>query len=216
MEMKNVKIDGTLMTVTSVEQYDENPELYVSGRTAVEVPEKDMVLPVYKRSEYNPGRIGLYHQSCTLFSKVVLPEEAGQYAQENVIDLSDAHTMADLISKQEAVRDIEYDMLTTVDNEFVPKIGENDSPAMRALKTAVTEKHIDINQYSHRFGSNFNNDRRQYNRPTISMQMLERQCRGFDIKATLILEDASPDVANPIGRKIVVELTEGGGESDED
>ena len=183
MEMKNVKIDGTLMTVTSVEQYDENPELYVSGRTAVEVPERDVVLPVYKRSEYNPGRIGLYHQSGTLFSRVVLPEESGQYAKENVIDL---------------------------------RIGENDSPAMRALKTAVTEKHIDINQYSHRFGSNFNNDRRQYNRPTISMQMLERQCRGFDIKATLILEDASPDVANPIGRKIVVELTEGGGESDED
>lgn len=211
MEMKNTKIEGTLMTVTSIDQYNKNPDLYISGRTAVEMPNTDVVLPVYKKSEYNPGRIGLYHQQNSLFSKVVMPEEdAGEYSINNVIDLSDVHNMAELISKQEAVRDIEYDMLTSVDNLFTPRIGDHDSPAMRALKTAVAEKKIDINKYSDRFGSNFNNDKRQYNKDSISIQMLERQCKGLDIKATLILEDASPDIPNPIGRKIVVELTEGG------
>lgn len=216
MEMKNVKLEGTLMNVTSMEKYDQNPDLYVSGRTAIEIPERDAVVPVYKKSEYNPNRVGIYHQQNALFSRVVLPDlnNPGEYNSDNVIDLSDVSSMAELISKQEAVRDIEFDMLTTVDNQFIPRIGEHDSPAMRALKTAVIDKGIDINKYSDRFGSNFNNDKRQYNKDSISIQMLERQCRGLDIKATLILEDASPDVPNPIGHKVVVELTEGGGDDD--
>ena len=49
MEMKNTKIEGTLMTVTSIDQYNKNPDLYVSGRTAVEMPNTDVVLPVYKK-----------------------------------------------------------------------------------------------------------------------------------------------------------------------
>ena len=40
------------------------------------------------------------------------------------------------------------------------------------------------------------------------MQMLERLCKGLDIKATLTLEDKDAGVPNPIKRKITVDLTE--------
>ena len=39
--------------------------------------------------------------------------------------------------------------------------------------------------------------------------MTKRLCEALDIKATLILEDKSPDVPNPIGRTIKVDLTGG-------
>ena len=80
---------------------------------------------------------------------------------------------------------------------------------MKALKTAVLEKRIDLDKYEPRFGSNYNNDKRLFNKNTISLSMTKRLCEALDIKATLILEDKSPDVPNPIGRTIKVDLTGG-------
>lgn len=212
MDMKKVKINDKLMTVISLEEYNRNPEVYSQSSTAIELKDQGLVLPMI--GKYVDNEPGIYVSSEELFSAVNIPENREEYSLDKVIDLSDTKNMRELMEKQELVRDLEFEMLTTIDNIFAPKIGENCSPAMRALKTAVIEKKIDINKYGDRFGSNFNNDKRQYNKDTISMQMLERQCNGLDIKATLILEDASDNVPNPIGRKIVVELTEGGDSDD--
>ena len=145
-----------------------------------------------------------------LFSRITMPseEERPQYSVDNIIDLSNVNNIKELMKKQELVRDIEYEMLTTIESKFSPTISDDDSPAMKAMKTAVIEKGIDINKYADRFGSNFNNDKRQFGKKTISMQMLERLCKGLDIKATLTLEDKDAGVPNPIKRKITVDLTE--------
>ena len=37
--------------------------------------------------------------------------------------------------------------------------------------------------------------------------MMNRINKALDIKATLILEDKSPDVPNPMGKKISIDLT---------
>lgn len=73
-------------------------------------------------------------------------------------------------------------------------------------------KHIDLDSYEHRFGKNYNNDRRLFEKPNISLLKLTSVCTALDIKATLILEDSSPDVPNPMGGVVTVELTSGGGE----
>lgn len=208
MDMKKAKLDGRFMTVVGLDEYRATPDSFPQLRTAIELPDLGVVLPLMNKFDTS---VGIYVGS-GLFSKVNMPnaEKFEEYSTDKIIDMSDAKTMAELMEKQEQVRDIEYEMLTTIDNIFQPKISPDCTPAMRALKTAVIEKGIDINKYADRFGSNFNNDKRQYNKDSISMQMLERQCRGLDIKATLILEDSSPDVPNPIGRKIIVDLVEGG------
>lgn len=208
MDMKKAKLDGRFMTVVGLDEYRATPDSFPQLRTAIELPDLGVALPLMNKFDTS---VGIYVGS-GLFSKVNMPsaEKFEEYSTDKIIDMSDAKTMAELMEKQEQVRDIEYEMLTTIDNIFQPKISPDCTPAMRALKTAVIEKGIDINKYADRFGSNFNNDKRQYNKDSISMQMLERQCRGLDIKATLILEDSSPDVPNPIGRKIIVDLVEGG------
>lgn len=209
MDMKKAKINNNFVSVISLDAYRSNPDIYDTNCTAIEFEDLGVVLPIIGKTDKS---VGVAVSPSSLFCRVNMPDDKSlpDYSTDNIIDLSKTKDMAELMRQQEVIKDIEYDMLTTVDNVFQPKIGENCSPAMKALKTAVNEKGIDINKYAYRFGSNFNNDKRQYNKDTISMQMLERQCNGLDIKATLILEDASDDVPNPIGHKIVVELTEGG------
>jgi len=50
----------------------------------------------------------------------------------------------------------------------------------------------------------------------ISHLKLRSICNALDIKATITIEDAGPDVPNPIGRTIVAELTGGGATVDEE
>ena len=97
---------------------------------------------------------------------------------------------------------------------LMPKIFDDDSAEMKALKNAVLDKQIDLDKYEPRFGSNYNNDKRLFNKSTISLAMLKRVCDALDIEATLTLTDKSDDVPNPIGRTIEVKLTGGGTENE--
>lgn len=213
MDMKKGKIAGRLVDLVDIEDYVKNPDAYVQSRTAIEIQEAGIALPVINRFDQS---VGINIQPGMAFARINKPDEdqIEMYRMNEVIDFSDVGTITELMEKQEAVRDIEYDMLTTVDNEFQPKIGEECTPAMKALKTAVLEKHIDIHKYQDRFGSNFNNDIRQFNKDKISLDMLERMCRCLDIEATLTLRDPSDDIANPIGRVITVNLIESEGDDE--
>lgn len=214
MEMKKAKIAGKLMDVVSMEEYVKNSEGYNPSSTAIEFKEQGIALPVINRFD---ASVGINVSQNKLFGTINPPkeEDLDKYSTKDMIDLADVKNLRELMEKQEAVRDIEYDMLTNVDNIFQPKIGENCTPAMRALKTAVNDKNIDIHKYQARFGSNFNNDIRQFNKDKISLDMLERMCKCLDIKATLILEDMSDDIANPMGHTISVNLIEEGNDEDE-
>ena len=208
--MKKANIDGKLMDVVSLSEYTKNPDLYSTEYTAIEFDDINVVLPIKNKNQFDKQSPGVIIKSKGLFHEVVLPKDEvmDKYSMDHVIDLSDASSIGELMKKQQQIKDIEHDMLTTIDNKFQPKIGENDSPAMKALKTAVIEKGIDINKYAPRFKDNFGNDKRHFVKDKISMQMLERLCKGLDIRATLTLEDMNEDVPNPIGRQITVDLTD--------
>lgn len=209
--MKKMKINGKMCDVASLEEYIANKDAYIQGSTVIEVD--GYGLPISSKNDNKPGiSIG------SAFSHYRLPseEEKSEYLLENAIDMSNVHDIGELMMKQEAVRDLEKEILTDPDNIFIPVINEDDSPAMKAVKEAIIEKHIDFDKYGHRFGANLNNDKRvvsKKDKKKISLPMIERLCTNLDIKASLVLEDASPDVPNPIGRTITVELT-GKGEDD--
>lgn len=207
-DMRKAKINGKLMSVVDAGDYMENIEIYSPNCTAISVEEAGVVLPIIGKFDKGVG----IHPTDGLFSRINMPseEEREEYSLDSVIDLAKCKDMAELIKTQQQIANIEYDMLTTVDNLFKPKIGENCTPAMRALKEAVIDKNIDIHKYSERYGANFNNNVRNFAKDDISLRMLELHCNVLDIKATLVLEDASDDVPNPIGHKISVELTRGG------
>ena len=78
---------------------------------------------------------------------------------------------------------------------------------MKALKQAITDKHIDLDKYESRFGPNFNNDKRLLRKNSITFGKLRSICDALDIRVTISIEDSAPDVPNPIGRTIIADIT---------
>ena len=206
---KEILIDGKMLEVVDLEQYLKNPEGYLNGYTAVDTGVSDYIFPVIPSTSSAPG-IVVKKDALFLYPREPEGEDAEQYKRDKVIDYSKASTFKEYAQMHDMVRSIEKDILSSPDNIYVPSDDPDDSPAMKALKQAIVDKHIDLDKYEPRFGSNYNNDKRILNKNTISMPMLVRMCNALDIKATLTLEDQSSadgDVPNPMNTKITVELT---------
>lgn len=196
------KINDKIYDVIKFDEYVASPEKYSYGYTAIS--EGDTVFPIRNKTDTRPG---VYPGP--VFSKFIHPleEEKDEYSIDNIIDFDNAESIKDIISAQDKLRSAEKTILTTIDNVFIPTIDENDYPEMVGLKEAVIAKKIDLDKYEQRFGINYNNDKRLFNKNTITMSKLKTMLNALDMKASLIIEDKDPDVPNPIGKRIVVELT---------
>jgi hypothetical protein len=210
MNIKQTNIDGKLLNVVSYEEFTNNLELNANYSTAVQMG--DTILPI--RSPSEPDLPGIRING-PLYEITKPDPNDEQYKASNMIDLSNVTKMEELIKKQGMVRDIEQEILTSPDNITVPNISSLDSPEMKGLKEAIIAKHIDFDKYSDRFGSNFANDKRILKTNSITQKMLKRILKNIDVKATLILEDSSPNVANPMGKKIEIDITENGTDDEE-
>lgn len=194
-------IKNHMYDVVSLEQYQENPNQFLQNHIAIK--EGDYLYPVLTQTQEGPGvRVG------NVMSIFEQPSESQKkyYSKDNMIDFGDVDSMATMIDKLDAVKKLESDVLTSVDNIFITKINPSDTPEMVALKTAVNKKHIDLDKYAYRLGANYNNDKRLFNKPNISLGMLKRMATALDMQVTLTIKDM-PDAPNPIGEEINVDIT---------
>ena len=200
MMQSKAKIKNVMYDVCTLEQYTQNPNQYLKNHTAI--VEGEYLYPVLSATQIGPG----VHVNPGMISYFQTPtDNIEEYKKENAIRFDDVKDIATMIDKLDAVKKIEDDVLTSADNIFSVKIKPGDTPEMVALKTAVDEKKIDLDKYEHRFGSNYHNDKRLFNKPSISLGMLKRVTSALDMQVTMTIEDA-PDAPNPIGRKIEVQL----------
>lgn len=211
-------IDNRPYSLVDINNYKRFADTYQGDRPAVVICD-EYICPIITESD--KSSYGINIKSNQMFSIARFPnkssEQYNQYTMsgnKTAVDLRKKHSIAGYLDGIGKMEKNETDIITNPDNIFQPKPGENDSPAMTILKQAVCEKHIDIDKYDMRFGANFNNDKRLFNKETISLPMLVRLCDGLDVKATLTLEDKDENTPNPIGRKISIELT-GGSSNDE-
>ena len=205
MMENRIQIDSKFLEVVPFDKYIENGQLYDPGTTAIQG--EQYVYPVRSRTDTRPG---MYKYG--EFYKFVDPQDdidKEAYSVDNIIDFQNQTNIRGIIEQQNAMRDAERIILTTPDNIFVPNIKQDDSPVMKGLKTAVINKHIDLDKYGPRFGVNYNNDKRLFNNSTISLAKLEKIGKALDMKLTLVIEDANEDIPNPMGEKVVVELLAG-------
>lgn len=201
-----VKINQTIYDVCTLEDYqhqEQNGTEYLPNYTAI--IDGDYLYPVLNGSN-NVGPGVLVGSQISIFRKPN-PEQEEQYRRENMIRFDNVKDMATMIDRLDAVKKLESEVLTSVDNIFAPKIQPSDTPEMVALKTAVIKKHIDLDKYEPRFGSNYNNDKRLFNKQDISIKMMKRLANALDMDITLTITDA-PNAPNPIGETIVVKLTD--------
>ena len=200
-----------LLDVVPIDEYYRSPNSYVSKGTAVDIGQ-DHVFPVISDIDKGPG-IVIKPGKPIAICKNTDSGEMEKYESEKVIDFSNSKNVEEFMEKQTLLHQLEKDVLSNPDNIFAPEVDPSEAPAMQLLKKAVSSKHIDLDKYEPRFGSNYANDKRLFNKPSISMQMLTRVCNALDIKATLTLEDQDGDIANPMGpeNKMSIELTNAGG-----
>lgn len=201
---REILINGRLYEVINMKDYIGNEDAYLAGYTAID----DGMGHIYPIVPFTSTDAGVrYRKSAPVFFANVPEGTAEEYNADKVIDYSKANTYKQFVETQNMVKELERDILTSPDNIYVPPEDQNDSPAMKALKEAVIDKKIDLDKYEPRFGSNYNNDKRIFNKQNISLPMLVRMCNALDIKATLTLEDQSGEVPNPMNNTISVEIT---------
>lgn len=212
--MKKIKMGKTIRDVISHDEYirrsNMNPQLSneLADDTAVEMD--GHVYPINR--QYSPNTVGLWDGGQVLVysrpeDQINLPD----YDARNIIDFENVGSLRESIERQAELEKAERSILISPDNIFAPIIKDTDNPEMKLLKEAVTRKRIDIDAYKPRFGSDFNNDKRLFEQPSITIFKLKKMCDNFDIKCSIVLEDKK-NAPNPIGEKLVAYITTDGNE----
>lgn len=203
--MKKAEIDGRLYNVTDMDDFTDHPDLYTPKFTAIERPGQ-CVLPIKNRTtDTGPG---IYYQPGAMVATVEKPESMAEYDPSKIIDFTNPKSIGEVFDKQQIIRDIQDEIMTTSDNVLCLKIGEKDTPEMRALKTAINLKRIDTKQYEDRFDQ-FQNDMRLLKGNSITLGKLISISNALDISVDLTIRDRDETTPNPMNQTIVIDLTEG-------
>ena len=205
--MKKIEISGKLYNnVVSMNEYTDHTALYNPKFTAIERPE--CVLPIKNRTtDTGPG---IYYQPGAMVAMVEKPSDLAEYNSNRIINFDDSKSIGEIFEKQQIIRDIQDEIMTTSDNILQLKIGEKDTPEMRALKTAINLKRIDIKQYEDRFDQ-YQNDMRLVKGHSITLGKLVSISNALDISVDITLRDRDDNTPNPMNQTLVIDLTEGRG-----
>jgi hypothetical protein len=207
MELRKMNINSQYYDVISYEDYAHNKDIYDPKHTAIMDTTYNVALPILPKLD--DTSVGIRTEG-TLVSLVKYPETAEdkrKYSLDNMIDMSNPRSYKEAIETSQKLKDVEREILLTVDNVTHPVVGSKDTPAMQGLKEAVSSKECDINSYSHRFGPNFANDKRILADNDVSIKKLIKYGNSMDIKISITFEDKDENVPNPIGKKITKVIT---------
>lgn len=218
MDYKRADIGGVLTDIIPMEQYLDNQDVYATSNVAMvcERDGKKYVLPARKATDLRPG---YYTQgsNCVAFARLPSSDCDTNYNYDDVvIDFSKEKTIQGIMEKQNQCRNIEYANLCNPDSIFIPAIDQDDSPLMKGFKEATIAKHFDISKYKDRFGANYLNDIRQYQKNDITIKMIERICDNIDQDVYVTFKDKPGDIPNPMGREITVKITGNGNNEEEE
>lgn len=207
--MKKKQIGDKIYNVVTMEEYNSAPELYNPKFTAIECG--DSILPIIQNNDSTAyGIYGVGPNSlCGYISLPKNEEELRAYSNENVIDYSNAKSIADIFRNNRMLRDIQSEIITDEENILNLKINDDDTPEMKALKQAINMKQADKTQYEDRF-SQYQNDMRLLTKgKSITLSKLISFCDIFDIEASITLRDKD-GAPNPMNDEINIELNRGG------
>lgn len=201
--MKKGIINGEVYTIYNIDEIENHTD---DGNIAIET--HNIVYPVIsKTSSFQKDAFGVIIDGALY--RYISKGDVDKYKSENVemIDFSNTRSMKEQIEKNRKLREMEESVLITPDKIFKPVIKPTDLPEMIALKEAINAKNIDLDKYSQRFGDNYNNDRRLLDKPSITLSKIRTISEALDMSCYITFEDKSPDVPNPIGKKITYRIT---------
>ncbi len=204
--MKKVELERRLYSVIDMDEYTQRSDLYSMRSTAIEIKDAGVVLPL--RNPNTDTGPGIYYKQNQMFAPIIKPKNESEYSTDKIIDYTNVKDVGEILEKNALLRDIQQDLMVSgKDNIFTLNITQQDTPEMRALKTAINSKQVDKKAYEDRFDQ-FQNDMRLLKGNTITLAKMISICDGFDIACELTLRDKE-DAANPMGTEIKLDLTEG-------
>ena len=208
--IKKAKIEDTIYDVVDYRDYVKHRDSYNQYASSIAIDDgSGYIYPIRNPTDVRPG---FYPTGGVDFFKTPKGRECATYDQTNIINFSEAKNLREVIETQDRLNKAERSILISVDNLTIPEICDNDSPFMKAIKTAIVKKHIDLDKYAHRFSENYPNDKRLLKKDDMTMQKGITYANNLDFDMYLIIKDQNEDVPNPIGEPIVVKLTgEGAG-----
>lgn len=210
MEIKQAFVNGRLMDVVSQEEYTRRASLGNKDMLANTCIQSDGTLyPVVSRSN---GAVTPHAISMGPVTKYVgSSKEYPAFSDKAVIDFTAVSSNKELIEKQNMARKEEVNVLTQSGGKtFAPVIRDEDSPALKVVKTCLHDKNIDIDNYRGRFDSNcdFSNTIRLLTNPdnhNISVQKIHLIGEKFDIEFHLSAKD-KPGAINPMNTSTEMEI----------
>ena len=218
---KRCVMNGVMMNIMSYDDYAKSSKFADSstGIERVTTSGKTIVLPYKGNLPSNistPTVPRIYNMGPV--DMVVMPntEEEDDYVPTKVVEFDNTDGIRKVLESQAQLSKLAEPWITSPDNITFVSIGESDRPEVVGLKTAINEKHIDIDKYAGRFGENFPNDKRQLRNESMTLKMVERFGNNLDMEVVLVFRDKNPNVPNPIGREISVSLTDGYSNDDDE
>lgn len=205
MDYKKASVDGKIRDVID---YNELPKINTNNYDNLAVLHNGVIYP-----ERNPNveiSPGLYVYEWGTILHEPTEEQLPEYLAENKLIDFKANNIRELIEKSDRLKEAENTLLVCTDPEGITTypIGNNDSPEMVAVKSAINAKHIDIKKYQARWDT-YANDIRLLNKESLSLAKLKTFAKNLDMKVSIVVEDKAPNVPNPIGDKIVIDIVGG-------
>lgn len=141
-----------------------------------------------------------------LFTRWITNDES--YRNYELVDLRNPEHIQDLIKGMEKVSQLRKDTLAPdgEENIFKTEIHPQDSSIMKALKTFIGDKHVDMNLYADRFGANYSNDIRLLNKSDVTIKKFAAFVENLDATCEIVINNRDKDVANPLTHEIRIKL----------
>ena len=173
--------------------------------------ETGLIYPMRKLTDTEPG---LYNSGMKLANGdpvYIQVEPTDEYkhlygTDEGFVNFDSRDSLSQYIANVDKERQLSESVVSTVDNVYNIRIGQNDSPLSKLHKTAINAKHMDIYKYRDRIGANFNNDKRSCEASTITINKAGEIGKPMDISYFAIAMDSEDGVPNPMKDIYCVEI----------
>ena len=212
MELKPLSVNtkvcslrGNFYNIATYDEYVENKQL-TDLAIEKEVDGVNIILPVRGKYSSKVTQPGIYDAGCIDF--IIYPENINDYVPNKIVQMNNQDDIKEMVKKKNIINRLDEPWITSPDNITVITIDEEDSGAMKGLKSAINAKNIDLDKYGPRFGDNFNNDKRQLKNKNVTLNIIQRFCENLDMEALITFRDKSPNVPNPMGTEIVVSIND--------
>ena len=206
--MKKITLNGKMYNLIDQTEYLNNKNYY-DTESNVAIEHYNMALPLTQSQFSN----GVYSTENRPIIKYNVPLDKDNYmiTPENTIDFTNLNSISEYYNNCVKYNEAERDIITTVNNQFKPKINEEDPSLLKIVKQTICDKNIDIDKYADRFVQ-FNNDKRLLS-PSykdITMKKAIEMLNNLDTDVYVITANKDSDVPNPMPEPLIRKITGNG------